>query len=44
MLSSGFNRSRTAFAVFGSHARFSRAYVCVRVRVRACVYVWLFPG
>ena len=36
----GFNRSRTAFAVFESQARFSRAYVCVRVR--ACV--WLFPG
>lgn len=35
-----FNRSRTAFAVFESQARFSRAYVCVRVR--ACV--WLFPG
>ena len=30
-----FNRSRTAFAVFESQARFSRAYVCVR----ACAFV-----
>lgn len=39
-----FNRSRTAFAVFGSQARFSRAYVCVRVCVHLCVCVafsWL---
>jgi hypothetical protein len=37
-----FNRSRTAFAVSGSQAGFSRAYVCVRVCACVCVaFSWL---